>query len=53
MQGGGGIVNLAAATPEAFLANRSGVRPFAMSNPIFIDGDGDGVWNPLPATVVP
>ncbi len=46
MQGGGGTVNLAGATPDEFLTNRSGVRPFAISNPIFIDGDDDGRWAP-------
>ena len=40
----GGNVDVEALTPEAFLSERYGVMPFAMTNPIFVDSDNDGVW---------
>ncbi|MBI5510483.1 MAG: CehA/McbA family metallohydrolase [Deltaproteobacteria bacterium] len=46
MAGGGGTVDLAATTPEAFVQDRYGARPFAMTNAIYIDTDGDGAWRP-------
>lgn len=42
---GGGTLNLEATTPETFLTGRHGTHPHALTNPIFIDMDGDGLWN--------
>jgi len=41
---GAGTMDTNADTPETFLYNRGGVRPWAMINPIFVDLDGDGQW---------
>ena len=41
---GGGELDLDADTPEAFLYAREGVHPYAMTNPIYVDTDGDGRW---------
>jgi hypothetical protein len=46
VQGGGGTLDLDAETPETFLTSRHGARPYACTNPIFIDADGDGAWIP-------
>ena len=46
---GGATVNVDGTTPETFAQFGSGYRPFAMGNPIFIDRDGNGVYDaPFP-----
>lgn len=44
MVNGGGTLDVTATTPETFLSNRRGLHAYAITNPIFIDVDGDGVW---------
>jgi hypothetical protein len=46
MHRGGGTLNLEATSPEAFLSERSGIKPFAMTNAIYVDTDGDDSWKP-------
>ncbi len=41
---GGGTLDTSATTAAAFLSGRHGQLPYAVTNPIFIDGDGDGDW---------
>lgn len=41
---GGGTLDTSATTPEEFLSDRHGPLPFAFTNPIFVDMDGDGAW---------
>ncbi|MBI3179603.1 MAG: CehA/McbA family metallohydrolase [Deltaproteobacteria bacterium] len=48
VSGGGGVLDTSAATPATFLSNRGGVLPYAMANPILIDGEGDGQFWPAP-----
>ena len=44
MFGGGGQIDATATTAADFFTNRSGPRPYAMTNPIFVDRDGDGSY---------
>ncbi len=44
MFSGGGTVNTEGDSPETFFTGRWGRHPFAMTNPIFVDLDGDGKW---------
>jgi len=43
---GSGSVNLTAENAAEFLSERSGILPFAMTNAIYLDRDGDGEWTP-------
>ena len=43
---GGGTLDTSADTPEEFLSDTFGEHPYALTNPIFLDGNGDGTWQP-------
>ena len=45
---GGGTADTSAVDAGGFLRGRWGPYPFAMSNPIFVDMDGDGRWRGQP-----
>ena len=43
--GGHGLLQPSGTTPETFWADRVSGHPWVVTNPIFIDADGDGQWH--------
>ena len=44
MPTGGGTLDTSAETPETFFTDRHGIHAYVLTNPIYIDVDGDGLW---------